>query len=187
MSVTRSIRRPAARLAAALLLATPLSVSPLAAQAPTTGWRAEFLFHFDQAADKYVRLAEATPAEKFTWRPAEGVRSFAEVFLHISTANYNFTRNLGGAPPAGVTLRGLEKSTTDKAAVVKHLRDSFAAFRAAVVAFPEGDAERKVRFFDPQEITARQFLFFTADHTGEHLGQAIAYARMNGIVPPWSN
>jgi uncharacterized damage-inducible protein DinB len=187
MSATRTIVRHASCLAAACLLAG----APLAAQAPAAaqpaGWRAEFLFHYDQAAEKYVQLAEATPAEKFTWRPAEGVRSIAEVYLHISQANYGFTRNLGGAPPAGLNMQGFEKSTTDKAAVVKHLRDSFAAFRAAVTAFPEGEPERMVRFFSPAQITARQFLFFTADHTGEHLGQAIAYARMNGIVPPWSN
>lgn len=185
MTIVRSIGLQAVRVAAVLTLAAPLGAS-LAAQAPTTGWRAEFLFHYDQAADKYVKLAEAIPAEKFTWRPSEGVRSVAEVFLHMSTANYGLARNIGGGAPAGVTMQGLEKSTTDKAAVIKHLRDSFAHFRAAVVAFPEGEPERMVRFFDPQQITARQFLFFTADHTGEHLGQAIAYARMNGVVPPWS-
>jgi uncharacterized damage-inducible protein DinB len=114
------------------------------------------------------------------------VRSIAEVYLHVATANYGLATNLGAAAPAGVTLRGLEKSTTDKAAVVKHLRDALAHFRAAVVAFPENEPERMVRFFDPAQVTARRFLYFKSDHNGEHLGQAIAYARMNGIVPPWS-
>jgi uncharacterized damage-inducible protein DinB len=167
------------------LLAAVIAL-PLPAQEPTTGWRAEFLATFDAAADKYVRLAEATPAEKFTWRPAEGVRSVAEVYLHVAAANYGLAANLGGAAPAGVTLRGLEKSTTDKAAIVKHLRDALAHFRAAVVAFPEGEPERMVRYFGPPQVTARRFLYFISDHNGEHLGQSIAYARMNGIVPPWS-
>ncbi len=184
MITVRSFARQAGRVAAAFALAA--SVNTVEAQAPTTGWRAEFLFHFDQTAEKYIKLAEAMPAEKYTWRPAEGVRSVAEVFMHISTASYGLAGNIGASAPAGVTMRGLEKSTTDKAAVIKHLRDSFAHFRAAVVAFPENEPERMVRFFNPQQITARQFLFFTADHTGEHLGQAIAYARMNGVVPPWS-
>lgn len=185
MTKVRSIGRQATRVAAAFAAAATLA-APVAAQAPTTGWRAEFLFHFDQAAEKYVKLAEAIPAEKYTWRPAEGVRSIAEVFLHISTANYGLAGNIGASAPAGVTMQGLEKSTTDKAAIIKHLRDSFAHFRAAVVAFPENEPERMVRYFGPPQITARQFLYFTADHTGEHLGQAIAYARMNGVVPPWS-
>lgn len=174
-----------ARRAAAVLVALTVA-APLTAQAPTTGWRAEFLATFDATADKYVKLAEATPAEKFTWRPAPGVRSIAEVYLHVATANYGLAGNLGAAPPAGVTMRGLETSTTDKAAVVKHLRDALAHFRAAVVAFPENEPERMVRFFGPPQVTARHFLFFNADHNGEHLGQAIAYSRMNGIVPPWS-
>jgi uncharacterized damage-inducible protein DinB len=182
--ITLNRRRPATLLVAAVLAAC--IASPIEAQDPTTGWRAEFIATFDAAADKYVKLAEAIPAEKYTWRPAEGVRSVAEVFMHVAQANYGLASNLGGAAPAGVNLRGLEKSTTDKAAVVKHLRDALAHFRATVVAFPENEPERMVRFFGPPQITARRFLYFSADHNGEHLGQAIAYARMNGVVPPWS-
>jgi uncharacterized damage-inducible protein DinB len=183
--MTTPSRAALPRAAFAALLAAVVAL-PLGAQAPTTGWRAEFLGTFDATADKYVKLAEATPAEKFTWRPAEGVRSIAEVYLHAAAANYGLAANLGAAAPAGVTLRGLEKSTTDKAEIVKHLRDAFAHFRAAVVAFPENEPERMVRFFGPPQVTARYFLYFNADHNGEHLGQSIAYARMNGIVPPWS-
>jgi uncharacterized damage-inducible protein DinB len=167
---------------AALALAMPLPAQQQAAK----GWRAEFLATMDAAADKYVKLAEATPAEKFTWRPAAGVRSIGEVYLHIAGANYGLVGRLGAQPPAGVDLATLEKSTTDKAAIIKHLRDSFAHFKAAVQAFPEAEAEKMVPLFGGQQVTARHFLFFIADHNGEHLGQSIAYARTNGIVPPWS-
>ena len=178
-------RQFASRRATLSLLAALFATVPASAQEPTTGWRAEFLATFDAAVDHYVKLAEATPADKYTWRPAEGVRSIVEVYMHVATANYGLARNLGGPAAPGVTMQGLEKSTTDKAAVVKHLKDSFAHFRAAVVAFPENEPERMVRFFGPPQITARRFLYFISAHNGEHLGQSIAYARMNGVVPPW--
>ncbi len=181
----RSLRSMLPQTALAALLAAPLA-APLTAQAPTAGWRAEFLATMDGAADKYVRLAEAMPAEKFTWRPAAGVRSVSEVFLHVATANYGLAARLGAAAPAGVAVQALEKSTTDKAEVVRHLRAAFAHFRAAVVAYPEDGAEKTINWFGPPQITIRHFLYFNADHNGEHLGQAIAYARMNGVVPPWS-
>jgi uncharacterized damage-inducible protein DinB len=154
--------------------------------APTTGWRAEYLTIAQTAADKYLRLAEAIPADKYTWRPAEGVRSIAEVLLHVSQANYGFATRLGAAPVEGLSLRDLEKSTTDKAAIIRHLQASITMFRNAVIAYPEANAETTMRWFGPPEITARYFLTFNADHNGEHLGQLIAYARMNGVTPPWS-
>jgi uncharacterized damage-inducible protein DinB len=168
------------------LAALALFAPAVAAQAPTTGWRGEFLTIFNTAADKYIQLAEAIPADKFTWRPADGVRSVSEVLLHVSQANYGFSTRLGAAPVQGLVLQGLEKSTTDKAEVIRHLRASLEMFRAAVIAYPDNDPERTMRWFGPPQITTRYFLTFNADHNGEHLGQLIAYARMNGVTPPWS-
>lgn len=170
------------------IVALPLITAALAAQAPAApqGWRQEFLAVMQGTADKYIQLAEAMPAEQYAWRPAAGVRSVAEVLLHVATANYGLAPRLGGQLPAGVNVQGLERSTTDKAEVIRHLRAAFAHFRATVEAFPESGAERMVPFFGPPQITARHFLYFNADHNGEHLGQLIAYARMNGVTPPWS-
>lgn len=170
--------------AAALALAIPMQVSH-AQTAPTTGWRAEFLAVMAVAEDKYVKLAEATPPDKLDWRPGAGVRSINEVYLHVAGANYGLAGRFDVKPPAGVDLANIEKMS-DKANIVKHLKASFAHFRAAVVAFPEGESEKMVPLFGGQQVTARHFLTFIADHNGEHLGQSIAYARMNGIVPPWS-
>lgn len=163
-----------------------LLLAPAAAGAQAGDWRSEFTAVMQGAADKYVQLAEAIPADKYTWRPAAGVRSVAEVLLHVASANYGLAGRLGAAPPQGVTLRGLEQSTTDKAQIVAHVRAAFAHFRRAVEAFPADQATKMVPFFGPPEITARHFLYFNADHNGEHLGQLIAYARSNGVVPPWS-
>lgn len=175
------------------LLALPLvagvalaqGATPAAAPVATT-WRTEYLAVMQGTADKYIQLAEAMPADKFTWRPAPGVRSVAETFLHVATANYGLAPRLGGQLPAGVNVGALERSTTDKAEIVRHLRAAFAHFKATVEAFPDAGADRMVPFFGPPQVTARHFLYFNADHNGEHLGQLIAYARMNGVTPPWS-
>src|SRR5260370_38896803 len=83
-----------------------------------TGYRSEVLAEVIVQQDKFVRLANAIPAEKYTWRPAEGVRSVAEVFLHVATANYNLYKLVGTPPPAGFDVKTFEKSTTDKTKVV---------------------------------------------------------------------
>ena len=159
--------------------------APAASPAPTN-YRDEFLKELAQVEDHYVRLAEAIPATQYGWRPAEGVRSFAEVFMHMTQANVGFSRPLGKAPPAGWNPQGFEKSTTDKAAIVQHLRTSFAHFRSAAEALDPAAADRLVGQPGPNQRTARALLTFALRHAGEHLGQSIAYARMNGIVPPWS-
>ena len=168
---------------AASAQATPTAAAPAA---PATGYRAEFLKNMATVQDKYVRLAEAIPADKYTWRPAEGVRSVAEVFLHISTANMGLATRVGAKPPTGVDLQKLEKSTTDKAAIVATLRQSFDHLRNAVLNMSDADAEKTMPWFGGSTLTYRGFLLFMTDHAAEHLGQSIAYARMNGVVPPWS-
>ena len=159
------------------------SASPAA---PTSGYRAEYLKNLATVENKYIRLAEAIPADKYTWRPAPGVRSIAEVFLHISTANFGLAGRIGAPMPQGVNVRGLEKSTTDKASIVPTLRQSFAHIRNATLNISDADAEKSFPWFDGGPITYRGFLLFMTDHAAEHLGQSIAYARMNGVVPPWT-
>ena len=75
-----------------------------------SGYRSEVLAEVMIQEDKFLRLAEAVPADKYTWRPAPDVRSFAEVFLHVSAANYNIYKLVGTPPPTGVDVKGLEKS-----------------------------------------------------------------------------
>lgn len=173
------------RLLAAVMLAGALAAPTLAAQAPTAGWRAEFLGVFSGDESKYVQLAEATPWEKYAYRPMAGVRSTCEVFLHIAGANYAFTSQIGTKSPSGVDLKNIELCPDSKAKVVATLKASFSHFKAAVVAMPDNVGDEKFRLFG-SDFTKRGFLTFIAEHAGEHLGQSIAYARSNGIVPPWS-
>jgi len=150
-----------------------------------TGYRSEVLAEVIVQEDKFTRLAEAIPAEKYTWRPAPDVRSFAEVFMHVSAANFNLYKLVGTPPPAGFEVKGFEKSTTDKAKVVATLRESFAHAKKAIIAMPDSNLEKSLDWFGGKN-TQRGILLFIVRHAAEHLGQSIAYARFTGITPPWT-
>ena len=172
----------------AALLALPLGaqVNPYKDGTPgVTGFRSEVLAEVMIQEDKFVRLAGAIPADKYTWRPVPEVRSIAEVFLHVATANYNIYQIVGAAPPSGFDGKNFEKSTTDKTKIVAALKDSFAHARKAISAMPDTDLEKRMDWFGGKN-TERGVLLFAVRHGAEHLGQAIADARVNGVVPPWT-
>jgi len=150
-----------------------------------TGYRSEVLAEVIIQEDKFTRLADAIPSDKYTWRPAPDVRSFAEVFLHVAAANYNLYKLVGTPPPSGFAVKDFEKSSTDKAKVMATLKDSFAHAKKAITAMPDADLEKSLDWFGGKN-TQRGILLFIVRHTAEHLGQSIAYARFVGIVPPWT-
>lgn len=150
-----------------------------------TGYRSEVLAEVIIQEDKFTRLAEAIPADKYNWRPTPDVRSFAEVFLHVSAANYNLYKLVGTPPPSNIDVKNLEKSTTDKTKVIATLKDSFAHAKTAIKAMPDADLEKSLDWFGGKN-TERGILLFIVRHAAEHLGQSIAYARFAGVVPPWS-
>jgi len=150
-----------------------------------TGYRSEVLAEVMIQEDKFLRLAEAIPAEKYTWRPTPDTRSVAEVFLHVAVANYNLYKLVGTPPPAGLEVKGFDKSTTDKTKIIATMKDSFAHARKAITAMPDTDLDKSLDWFGGKN-TERGVLLFVVRHAAEHLGQSIAYARMCGIVPPWT-
>src|SRR5882724_838206 len=173
---------------AALATAIPAAaqINPYKEGTPgVTGYRSEVLAKVIVQEDKFTRLAEAIPAEKYSWRPAPDVRSFAEVFLHVSAANYNLYKLVGTPPPAGFDVKGFEKSTTDKAKVIATLRESFGHAKKAIAAMSDADLEKSLDWFGGKN-TRRGILLFIVRHASEHLGQSIAYARFAGITPPWT-
>jgi uncharacterized damage-inducible protein DinB len=154
--------------------------------APTSGARAEFLAEVTFYEQRYTRLAQAMPAEKYTWRPAEGVRSVGEVYAHIVAANYGIARVLGTPPPADVDFKAIMASAGDKAKTVQALKDSFAHMRQAILDIKDSDLENPQKLPGGRQSTVRGSFIFIAGHYGEHLGQSIAYARQIAIVPPWT-
>lgn len=149
--------------------------------APVNGFRAEFFANLDEVQEKIMDLAENTPADKFSWRPAPGVRSISEVYMHIAGGNYFLATFLGVPPPRTADL---EKTVTKKADVVAELKRSFDHLRAAVSRTE--DLEKQVKMFGNNMTTHRGVMMTMLSHLHEHLGQSIAYGRMNGVVPPWS-
>jgi uncharacterized damage-inducible protein DinB len=152
----------------------------------------DYLAEVDRVREQILALAGAMPQEVYAWRPAEGVRSTSEVYLHLAFANYMLPAVAGYAPPADLAdqlgidkIQSWDTATTDKAAVAGRLSRSFDHLRSTVEGISEADLGATVEFFG-QTPTKRQILLLALGHLHEHLGQAIAYARMNGVVPPWS-
>lgn len=170
---------------AAVLAGMPvMGAAQAAPTAAPAGIRGEILAQLDDAAGKLAQLAEAIPAERYAWRPAEGVRSVSEVFMHVASANYFFPRFVGG-PTEMPLARDAEKTVTDKAEVMRHLTQSFDRARSAIRGVADADLDRTTEMFGRQ-VTQRAVLLLLAMHAHEHLGQSIAYARSNGVAPPWS-
>jgi len=145
---------------------------------------ADFLYQWNDVEKKITDLAEAIPQEKYSWRPAEGVRSISEVVAHVAGANYYLPSFIGVKPPEGFSPEA-EKTVTDKSEVIKMLAPSFEHFRRVILSKSDEDLNEPAELFG-QKTDVRNVFFILLGHTHEHLGQLIAYARMNGVVPPWT-
>jgi uncharacterized damage-inducible protein DinB len=130
-----------------------------------------------------LALAEATPAKKFSWRPAPGVRSIGEVYMHIAIANFYLLSVTGPKEPE-VSV-SMEKTVTQKADVIDWMKRSLDAVATARAQLKPADYQRKVSIYG-KVVTVDGMYLRIIVHANEHMGQSIAYARMNGIVPPWS-
>jgi peptidylprolyl isomerase len=159
-------------------------------EVPVSPAAAELLLPFGELEKQVLGLARAIPDEKYGWRPAPGVRSVKEALLHIAFGNRLLLHVLD-APPREQLGKEVEQNAKaeqeplTKGQVISKLTDSFAEVRKTMEGATAGALSRDVDFFSTK-TTARGILTEIDTHIGEHLGQLIAYARMNGIVPPWS-
>lgn len=153
--------------------------------APSYDMKAQSIEDLKDMQKKYVSLATAVPAEKYSWRPGEGVRSISEVFLHITAANHNIPTMMGAAKQAEFMAKDFETSTTDKAGIISQLNDSFDYAIATVEKMSNADFAKAEKQLGP-DANAGDVVYILVTHAHEHLGQSIAYARMNGVVPPWT-
>lgn len=147
------------------------------------GMKALFDGQFNYAS-RILELAEAMPAETYSWRPEENVRSVGEVYTHIAQANYMMLNSLGVSAPEGVDVEAIG-SLTEKDEIVQALGESITFVLAAVKDLPEEKLSESVELFG-RTTTGEGVLVFILNHTSEHIGQSIAYARMNNVTPPWS-
>jgi uncharacterized damage-inducible protein DinB len=133
-----------------------------------------------------MQLAKAIPAEKFSYTPQGGVRTVAQVCAHIISANYFFASKLGAKIPADVKMESIEMDLKTKEALEKELKRSSDVMIEAIKNTKDNALANKVEFPFPGEFTSMSAILISLAHSNEHLGQLIAYARMNGITPPWS-
>jgi uncharacterized damage-inducible protein DinB len=155
--------------------------------APAFDYQAKFLADMKDLQTKFVGLAQAIPQDKYTWRPGDGVRSISEVFLHVTLGNYALTHALGTPLPDGFTLTpNFEKSTTDKATIIDDLNKSFAFMTSSIQGMSTADLLKSAPGSRGGAMIGDDVLFTIVLDLHEHLGQQIAYARMNGVVPPWT-
>lgn len=167
-----------------VLLFSIVSARPLLAQKAPEGIWQGYDGEWLHVSQQLIALAEATPAEKFSWRPAPGVRSTSEVYMHIAEANFYLLSVTGPKMPADMK-EGIDKSVTAKADVINWLKRSLEAVKQAHLAVTPKDLQRKVHVADRDATVDGMYLRIIV-HANEHMGQLIAYARMTGVVPPWS-
>lgn len=150
----------------------------------------DVLFSLNNVESEVMQLAKAVPEGKYGWRPGPGVRTFQQVFLHIAYANHLILNIADGSDEAEIRKmiedndKG-EQQPISKEKTLAALTESFAEAHKYLDEVPARALTRDAEFFG-QKTTRRGILIWLDTHMGEHLGQAIAYARMNGIVPPWS-
>jgi uncharacterized damage-inducible protein DinB len=179
------------RLTALVIFAGLLGVALATAQKTSGSFQQEFLLSFRDAENKVLSLAKAMPAEKYSWRPGEGVRSTGEVYVHIANGNRLLLALMRGMPPRDAFLQMVkdneqrEKTITQKDKVIADLEASFQEVHTAVEGAGDEALSKPVKFFG-EDTTVRAVYMTISNHVSEHLGQSIAYARMNGVVPPWS-
>ena len=176
-----------AALAAVLLAGAPTAthaqdLTPESAAAV----KAAYLADMEVMRGKFLGLADAFPQDLYSWRPMEGVRSVSEVLMLIASEGYGFAPRALGADPAlsREESQGLAE-ITDKATVIDHLIKGFAYAQETIEAVDPANLVGSREMFG-RERSSPELMLFVAGDMHEHLGQLIAYARTNHIVPPWS-
>jgi uncharacterized damage-inducible protein DinB len=173
------------KLRIAMLLSTVvlLGTARLFAQAPEGIWEG-YDGEWKHVSQQLIALAEATPAEKYSWRPAARVRSTSEVYMHIAMANFYLLSVTGPKMPADLK-EDAEKTVTSKPEVIAWLKRFLEAVKQAHATATPKDLARKVHIADRDATVDGMYLRIII-HDNEHMGQLVAYARMTGVVPSWS-
>ena len=184
------MRRPIAfTLAAAALLATGAT----RAAAQQEKLVADLLADVSEVEQKMVGLAKKMPTDKFDWRPGTGFRSFSEVVMHVAADNYFIPAMVGVDADAATGIKGNDYKTAvtyeqrklARDAAIAEMEKSFAHLKKALQNTSTARLSESVSMFG-QTSTVQKTWILAATHLHEHLGQAIAYARSNNVVPPWS-
>lgn len=177
----------AVALLALIAVATPARAQDVMTKEGVAELKTSFIADINVMKDKFIGLAQAFPQDKYTWRPMPGVRSVSEVLMLAAVEGYGLIPATGfggkpGIPPADMKQLS---TVTDKAQIIEHLKKAFAHATTELAAIDNATLTGKRNLFGQQRSASAIALTIGGD-LHEHLGQLIAYARMNQIVPPWS-
>ena len=162
----------------AYVLAVALMM-PLA-QAQPTKIQAAFGDDAGTLSDKFTGLARVMSG-KYDWKPGQGVRSVGDVFNLIVKENGLLAGVLSGTPNTGAPPAPI----TDPEKMQEALKTSYVNLQKAITGLSDNDLQTPVKLFG-RDMTKQDALMHILEDQHEHLGQSIAYARTNGVVPPWS-
>ena len=150
------------------------------AQAQPAGMQAAFGKDAGTLSDKFTGLARVMSG-KYDWKPGQGVRSVGDVFNLIVKENGLLADAL-----TGTTNTGAEPAPiTDPEKMQDALKASYVNLQKAITELSDNDLQTPVKLFG-RDMTKHGALMLILEDQHEHLGQSIAYARSNGVVPPWS-
>ncbi len=172
-----------------LAFVTAVAAGPARVQSSVSAMRAQYVADFETMETKFKELAGAMDADMYGWGPMEGVRTVSEVFMLIVAENYFVLAAWGATPPDGITptfalFEELAK-VTDKEEVLAALETSAAYLLEAIGNLSDEQMQETIRMFGQEGVLQASLLLVVGD-MHEHLGQAIAYARTNEVVPPWT-
>jgi hypothetical protein len=189
------VHTPPCRALASLAIVTAMLAAPAPALAQdvmtkesVATLKAAFLADLSTMQEKYLGLANAFPQDKYTWRPMEGVRSVSEVLMLAAFEGYAFIPTSFGGKRADLGSQeeaAKLRTLSDKAQVIDHLNKGFAHAKKELEAIDPATLTAKRKVMN-QDRSAADVAIVVGGDLHEHLGQLIAYARMNRIVPPWS-
>jgi uncharacterized damage-inducible protein DinB len=150
------------------------------AKAQPAGIQATFGKDAETLSDKFTGLARVMSG-KYDWKPGQGVRSVADVFNLIVKENGLLAGVLSGTPNTGAAPAPI----TDPEKMQEALKASYLNLQKAIAALSDDDLRTTVKLFG-RDWTKQDAVMHVLEDQHEHLGQSIAYARSNGVVPPWS-
>lgn len=170
-----------------LVAALFIAIKPVAAINPPSQpvFVQEYLGQTDFIEGRLTQLLGAMSQDQLSWTPADGVRTCGQIYLHVAEANHMLARFMSGEKMEGES-GDLEKNITQKEEIEKMLKESFTAVKEAAGKLTDDDLNKMVETPFGMEMSLRNFMISLLNHSHEHLGQGIAYARMNGVTPPWS-
>ena len=185
-TLRRRIVLSLAAVLATAALSTPARAQDVISKEAAAVLKASFIADLDGLKAKFVGLAEAFPQDKYTWRPMEGVRSVSEVLVLAASEGYAFVpTSFGGKPGATREEMAAMRTLTDKAKLIEHLNKAFAHAKSELEAIDPATMTGKRQVMGKSASAIDAAIAIGGD-LHEHLGQMIAYARVNKIVPPWS-